>query len=128
MTFTDKPQPIFFESVSDQVTDRTALISWEFPGGQVAEFLVQYKEAISDWTTNADVMERRVPGDVTMVMLTDLVPSATYDVRVASVNTMGTSTFRNQGAFSTQRKCCKTTSDVLIGVVHGYFNIQHSLF
>ena len=128
MTFTDKPQPIFFESVSDQVTDRTALISWVFPGGQVDEFLVQYKETISDWRTNADVMERRVPGDVTMVMLTDLVPSATYDVRVASVNTMGTSTFRNQGAFSTQRKCCKTTSDVLIGVVHGYFNIQHSLF
>ncbi len=70
------------------------------------EFLVQYKETISDWRTNADVMERRVPGDVTMVMLTDLIPSATYDVRVASVNSMGTSTFRNQGDFSTQRKCC----------------------
>ncbi len=66
------------------------------------EFLVQYKAAVNDWTTNADVMEKRVPGNVTMVMLTDLTPNATYDVRVASVST---SEFRNQGAFSTQRKC-----------------------
>ena len=100
----DEPQPIFIEPVSEQVTNRTAVVSWVFPGGQVNEFIVQYKVAVNDWTTDADVMERRVLGNVTMVMLTDLIPSATYDVRIASVNTMGTSEFRNQGAFSTQRK------------------------
>ncbi len=48
---------------------------------------------------------RSVTGSITMVMLTDLIPSALYDVRVASVNEMGTSQFFFQGEFITQRKC-----------------------
>ena len=68
------------------------------------EYLVQYKEHVNDWTTPSDVLVRSVAGNVTMVILTDLIPSALYDVRVASVNAMGTSQFFFQGEFSTQGK------------------------
>ncbi len=105
MTLTDEPQPILVVPVVDLITNRTALISWEFPGGQVDEYLVQYKERLNDWTTPSDILVRSVAGNVTMVMLTDLIPSASYDVRVASVNEMGTSEFLFQGEFSTQGKC-----------------------
>ncbi len=104
MTLTDEPQPILVVPVVDLITNRTALISWEFPGGQVDEYLVQYKERLNDWTTPSDIFVRSVAGNVTMVMLTDLIPSASYDVRVASVNEMGTSQFFFQGEFSTQGK------------------------
>ena len=106
MTLTDEPQPILLEPISHQVTNRTALISWVFPGGQVDEYLIQYKERLNDWTSDNDVIERRIPSHVTMVILTDLIPSALYDVRVASVNAMGTSQFLFQVEFSTQRKFC----------------------
>ncbi len=106
MTLTDEPQPILVTPTVDQVTNRTALISWAFPGGQVDEYLVQYKERLNDWTSDNNVMERRIPGNVTIVILTDLISSALYDVRVASVNAMGTSEFLFHGEFSTQRKFC----------------------
>ena len=70
------------------------------------EYLIQYKERLNDWTSDNDVIERRIPSHVTMVILTDLIPSALYDVRVASVNAMGTSQFLFQVEFSTQRKFC----------------------
>ena len=70
------------------------------------KFFVQYKERLNNWTSDNNVMERRVPGYVTMVMLTDLIPSASYDVRVASVNAMGTSQFFFQGEFSHMCLAC----------------------
>ena len=73
------------------------------------KFLVQYKERFNNWTSDNNVMERRVPGNVTMVMLTDLIPSALYDIRVASVNAMGTSQFFFQGEFFTQHVSCMHT-------------------
>ncbi len=69
------------------------------------EYLVQYKEHFNDWSAPSNVLMRSVTGSITMVMLTDLIPSALYDVRVASVNEMGTSQFFFQGEFTTQRKC-----------------------
>ncbi|XP_064396706.1 hemicentin-1-like isoform X2 [Halichondria panicea] len=106
----NEPQPILVVPVVDLITNRTALISWEFPGGQVDEYLVQYKERLNDWTTPNDIFVRSVAGNVTMVMLTDLIPSASYDVRVASVNAMGTSQFFFQGEFSTQAPSPPTVS------------------
>ncbi|XP_064396322.1 protein sidekick-2-like isoform X2 [Halichondria panicea] len=98
----DVPQPILFAPTVDQISNQTALISWMFPGGQVDEYLIQYKERLNDWTTPSDILTRTVNGNITMVMLMDLIPSASYDVRVASVNAMGTSPFFFQGEFSTQ--------------------------
>ncbi len=67
-------------------------------------FIVQFKERLDDWNNVADVTNITVPGNITTIMLTDLIPSTSYDVRVATSNARGESAFSFETNFVTSRK------------------------
>ena len=67
-------------------------------------YIVQFKERLDDWNTVAEVTTITVPGNITTLMLTGLIPSTSYDVRVATSNSLGESAFSFEINFITARK------------------------
>ena len=76
------------------------------PGGTVITFLVQHKLMVDEWTDSAKVINVTVPGNMTSVTLQDLNPESSYNVRVRTVNAMGSSVFSLVASFDTARELC----------------------
>ena len=103
----DEPQTIFdpVQSDMDMSTNSSAILRWQFPGGTVDVYLVQYILARDSRRFDSpDVINITVNGSETSVQVDDLLPGANYDFRVAVMNNRGTSSFSQVGTFATLRK------------------------
>ena len=89
----------------DMSTNSSAILRWQFPGGTVDVYLVQYILARDSRRFDSpDVINITVNGSETSVQVDDLLPGANYDFRVAVMNNRGTSSFSQVGTFATLRK------------------------
>ena len=80
------------------ITFSTAAVSWMHPDGTVTNFRVQYKFHSDDWIDAANLS---VPGSMTSVTLIDLSPESSYNVRVLTENSLGSSEFGPEATFTT---------------------------
>ena len=79
-------------------------VSWEFPGGDVNAYLIQYKPSSVEWTSN-DRRSIVVVGErPTSVLINDLLPNAMYNLRILTNNANGGSLWSPEANFTTRRK------------------------
>ena len=86
------------------ITNHTAVVMWEFPGGTVDTYLIQYvlsRIGFLVGVTSGSVRNATVNGNETSAVIGDLLPGSTYVFRVASINGLGMSGFSPQGSFQT---------------------------
>ena len=85
------------------ITNTSINVSWEFPGGDVTAYYMQYKPSSVEWTSN----DRRgivVEGERTSVLIIDLLPNTMYNLRILTNNVNGDSRWSPEANFTTQRK------------------------
>ena len=74
---------------------------WKFPGGTVEAYVMQFVLAVYGFDSN-NVKNVTVGGSETSVVISNLLPVATYKVRVAVINSRGISIFSPSESFTTQ--------------------------
>ena len=83
-------------------TNKSAVLNWVNPGGTVDLYTVEYVLARdSDGFDSANVLSVIVNGSETSVVVSDLLPGASYEFRVAVNNSRGMSAFSLLGSFQT---------------------------
>ena len=84
------------------ISGTTATVSWEFPGGSVSDYIVQYAKegSTSPSVANTD-------GTQTSVRIDGLQPHSSYLFKVAVRNNSGTSGFSTEAHFSTLEGECE---------------------
>lgn len=83
----DKPQPILNPPAISPPSFSSAIISWEYPGGNVNFYLLTVTETASQTSTSIIVEVNKQPH----VMLDQLRPLTNYQVNVKTVNDQGLS-------------------------------------
>ena len=82
------------------ISGTTATVSWEFPGGNVSDYVVEYAREES---TPPNVVNT----DKTSVDIGNLQPLSSYSFKVAVRNSSGTSEFSPKAQFPTQEGECE---------------------
>jgi hypothetical protein len=90
------------------ITNTTATVTWNDPGGFPTLYTVEVKERLEDWTD--ETVMRTNTTDLSLV-LTDLEPLTRYDARVRSRNFNGFSEFSQEAQFSTFGRIAVTGSN-----------------
>lgn len=86
------------------ITSTSVNVSWEFPGGDVNAYLIQYKPSSVEWTSN-DRRSSVVVGELpTSALINDLLPNTMYNLRILTNNANGDSRWSLEANFTTQRK------------------------
>ena len=104
MLFTAQPQKIFDPPMSDNIfsTNSSAVLSWEFPGGSVDYYVIEYVLAQnSEGFASSNATRKTVNESQTSAVIRNLLPGATYKFRVAVMNNHGASQFSECGVFQT---------------------------
>lgn len=101
ISFTVEPQRIFDQPTFDNITSNSVLVMWKFPGGTVEAYVVQFVLAVYHFDNN-NAKNVTVGGSKTSVVIGNLLPVATYKVRIAVMNSHGTSMFSPSESFITQ--------------------------
>ena len=86
------------------ITNTSINVSWEFPGGDVDAYLIEYKPSSVEWTSN-DWRYTIVLGEQTSVLINDLLPNTMYNLRILTNNANGDSLWSPEANFTTRRKC-----------------------
>ena len=90
--------------MSDNVysTNSSALLIWQYPGGTVDYYIIQYVLAWDSAGFNSsNATKQTVNGSQTSTVIDSLLPEATYKFRVAVMNNHGMSPFSECGIFQT---------------------------
>ena len=82
------------------ISGTTAIVSWEFPGGSVNDYVVEYAR---EGSTPPSVVNT----DKTSVDIANIQPLSSYSFKVAVRNSSGTSEFSPEAQFSTQEGECE---------------------
>lgn len=83
------------------IQNTSATVSWQFPGGTVDSYLVQYVLSVQGFNSAlSDIFSVTVPGTSTSVRIEGLQTRSQYDARVAVQNENGTSTFSPTASFT----------------------------
>ena len=99
-----EPQKIFDPPMSDSTfsTESSAMLTWQFPGGTVNYYVMEYVLAQdSKGFSLSNVTTKTANGSQTSVTIGNLLPRAIYKFRVAVVNSRGMSQFSECGVFQT---------------------------
>ncbi len=104
--------------VAENVTSSSVFISWEFPGGTVDYYRIQYAlERLGFDSPN--VSEFRVKGNKQSVHINNLMPQTNYVIRVRTENENGESEWSPEAHFKTPGK----NSFILIGSIETVHSI-----
>ena len=76
---------------------------WEFPGGIVDNYIVQYVLALDGFASD-NVRSIFVVGTEMSVVIDNLLPGSIYEFRVATANDRGISAFSQLSTFTTLRE------------------------
>ena len=87
---------------SISISGTTATVSWEFPGGSVSDYIVEYTMEGSTSTSVLNTDETQ-----TSVRVDKLQPLTKYSLRIAVRNSSGRSEFSPEAQFSTQEGECE---------------------
>ena len=101
---TVKPQRIFDTPVAPYVSSTTSFVTWPHPGGDVSNFIIEYKLRQETWTNHANVFTVSVPGNRLNTTIEDLEPAFTYDLRILVNTSLGMSVFSPVLSFTTARE------------------------
>ena len=99
----DAPQPLSTAPTTTNITSTSIDVSWQFPGGYVDFYTIQYKLSSIEWDT-PDVNEISVMGFRTSVSINGLLPNTMYDLRIKTRNVNGPSEWSPKATFTTLRK------------------------
>ena len=103
--FTALPQKIFNPPLSDSTfsTESSAVLMWQFPGGSVSHYVIEYVLARDSegFASNNVTTKRTVNESQTSTVIRNLLPGAIYKFRVAVMNNNGASQFSECGVFQT---------------------------
>ena len=102
-----EPQKIFDPPMSDSTfsTKFSAMLTWQYPGGNVDYYVIEYVLAQdSEGFASRYATINTVNGSQLSVAVGNLVSGAIYKFRVAVVNSRGTSPFSECGVFQTLGK------------------------
>ena len=94
--------------MSDSIfsTESSAVLTWQFPGGSVDYYVIEYVLAQdSGGFASGNATIKTSNGSQTSVTIGNLSSGAIYKFRVAVVNSRGTSQFSECGVFQTLGKC-----------------------
>ena len=103
-THTVQPQRIFDTPAAPDVSNITSFVTWPHPGGDVSNFIIEYKLRRETWTNRANVFTVSVTGDRLNTPIEDLEPAFTYDLRILINNSLGMSVFSPVLSFTTARE------------------------
>ena len=95
-----EPQRIFEQPIFDDVNIDSVVLMWEFPGGTVDNYIVQYVLALDGFGSDS-IRSIFVVGAETSVVIGNLLPGSNYEFRVATVNDRGISAFSQLNTFTT---------------------------
>ena len=104
MCFTAQPQKIFDPPTSDSTfsTESSAVLTWQFPGGSVNHYVIEYVLAQdSEGFASSNATIKTANESQTSTVIRNLLPGAIYKFRVAVMNNLGTSQFSECGVFQT---------------------------
>ena len=101
---TVQPQRIFDIPAAPDVSNITSFVSWLHPGGDVSNFIIEYKLRRETWTNRANVFTVSVTGDRLNTTIEGLEPAFTYDLRILVNNSLGMSVFSPVLSFTTARE------------------------
>ena len=99
----DEPQRILEQPTFDNVNIDSVELMWEFPGGTVDNYIVQYVLALDGFASD-NVRSIFVIGSETSVVIGNLLPGSSYKFRVAVMNNHGISAFSQPNTFTTLRE------------------------
>ena len=103
-TRTGPPWPLLTAPTTSNITNISVDVSWQFPGGYVDFYNIQYKLSNVEWTSPDDVRDISVMGFRTSVSINGLLPNTTYDLRIRTRNANGPSEWSPEATFMTRRK------------------------
>ena len=98
---------MFDPPMSDSIffTESSAMLTWQFPGGSVDYYIIEYVLVRdSGGFASSNVTIETANGSQTSVTIRNLLSGAIYKFRVAVVNSRGTSKFSECGVFQTSGK------------------------
>ena len=98
-----EPQRILEQPIFNNVNIDSVVLMWEFPGGTVDNYIVQYVLALDGFASDS-IRSILVIGTETSVVIGNLLPRSIYEFRVAAVNNRGISAFSRLTTFTTLRK------------------------
>ena len=98
-----EPQRIFEQPIFDDVNISSVVLMWEFPGGTVDNYIVQYVLALDGFGSD-NVRSIFVVGTEMSVVIVNLLPGSIYEFRVATANDRGISAFSQLNTFTTLRE------------------------
>ena len=97
------PRPLSTAPTTTNITSTSIDVSWQFPGGYVDFYTIQYKLSSIEWDT-PDVNEISVMGFWTSVSINGLLPNTMYDLRIKTRNANRPSEWSPEATFTTLRK------------------------
>ena len=98
--------PMITSAPDVKISGTTATVSWEFPGGSVSDYIVEYVLS-SEGFTSPSVINTSTDGTQPSVCIDNLQPHSSYLLRVAVQNSSGRSEFSPEAQFSTQEGECE---------------------
>ena len=103
-THTGSPRCLSTAPTTTNITNTSVVVSWQFPGGYVDFYDIQYKLSSVEWTSPDGVRDINVMGVRTSVPINGLLPNTVYDLRIRTRNASGQSEWSPEATFMTQCK------------------------
>jgi len=79
-------------------------VTWEFPGGYVDFYNIQYRLSNVEWSSSTDVFNITVMGFRNQTPIFGLMPATMYNIRIRTLNVNGESEWSPETNFTTLRK------------------------
>ena len=103
LSHTGFPQPLLDAPNVTNVTSSSVTITWDFPGGVVDFFVIQYKLRLIVWS-DSGVENITISGTRDIVTINGLAADSSYDIRISTKNDLGVSEWSPAASFITLGK------------------------